>query len=120
MLLYTDDLKLRGRSEGNLENGIKIVKAINRNINRNFRLAKCAKLCLNNSRVQSKTNIGSTFEKVIEELGPRKTYKYLAVEKSHDIVRKNEKVKLKKENLRRLRLLLGTELSAKNKIQANG
>ena len=31
---------------------------------------------------------------------------------------KNEKEKLKKEYLRRLRLVLGTELSAKNKIQA--
>jgi len=72
------------------------------------------------SRVQSKTNIGSTFEKVIEELDPRKTYMYLAIEKSHVTEHKNEKVKLKKENLRRLRLLLGTELSAKNKIQANG
>jgi hypothetical protein len=40
--------------------------------------------------------------------------------KNHDIEHKNEKVKLKKENLRRLRLLLDTELSAKNKIQANG
>jgi hypothetical protein len=99
---------------------MKIVKAINSNINGNFRLAKCAKICLKMSRVQSKTNIGSTFEKVIEELDPRKTYKYLAIEKSHDIEHKNEKVNLKKENLRRLRLLLGTELSVKNNIQASG
>jgi len=33
---------------------------------------------------------------------------------------KNEKKKLKKEYLRRLRIVLGTELSAKNKIQAAG
>jgi hypothetical protein len=33
---------------------------------------------------------------------------------------KNEKEKLKKEYLMRLRLVLGTELSAKNKIQATG
>jgi hypothetical protein len=39
---------------------------------------------------------------------------------SHDIEHKIEKVKLKKENLRRVRLLLGTELNAKIKIQANG
>ena len=81
------------------------------------------KVCKNvfkKSRVQSKTNIGGTFEKVIEELGPRKTYKYLAIEMSHDIEHKNEKVKLKNENLWRVRLLLGTELSTKNNIQANG
>jgi hypothetical protein len=51
MLLNTDDLKLLGRSEDDLENKMKIEKAINRNINRNFRLAKCAKICLKRSRV---------------------------------------------------------------------
>jgi len=45
---------------------------------------------------------------------------YLGIEEGHDIEHKNEKERLKKEYLRRLRLVLGTELSAKNKIQANG
>jgi hypothetical protein len=36
------------------------------------------------------------------------------------IMHKNEKEKLKKEYLRSLRLVLDTELSAKNKIQATG
>jgi hypothetical protein len=39
---------------------------------------------------------------------------------SIDIQHKNLKEKLKKEYLRRLRLVLGTELSAENKIQAIG
>jgi len=62
-------------------------------------------------------HIGSTFENDIKELDPRKAYKYLGTEESFDIQHKNEKEKLK-EYLRRLRLVLGTELSAKNKIQA--
>ena len=49
-----------------------------------------------------------------------KTYTYLGIEESFDIQHKNEKEKLKNEYLRRLRLVLGTELSAKNKIQAVG
>ena len=65
-------------------------------------------------------HIGSTFENDIKELGPRKAYKYLGIEESFDIQHKNGKEKLKKEYLRRLRLVLGTELSAKNKIQAIG
>jgi len=65
-------------------------------------------------------HIGSTFENDIKELDPRKAYKYLGIEDSFDIQHKNEKEKLKKEYLRRLRLVLGTELSAKNKIQAVG
>ena len=41
-------------------------------------------------------------------------------EESFDIQHKNEKEKLKKEYLRRLRLVLSKELSAKNKIQTIG
>jgi hypothetical protein len=48
----------------------------------------------------------------------RKMYKYLGIVESHDIEHKTEKEKLKKEYLRRMRLVLDTELSAKYKIQA--
>ena len=65
-------------------------------------------------------HIGSTFENDFKELDPRKAYTYLGIEESFDTQLKNEKEKLKKENLMRLRLVLGTELSAKNKIQAIG
>jgi hypothetical protein len=44
--------------------------------------------------------------------------KYLGIDESFDIQHKNEKEKLKKEYLRRLKPVLGTELSTKNKIQA--
>jgi len=53
-------------------------------------------------------------------LDPRKAYKYLSIEERYNIKQKNEKEKLKKKNLRRLILGLGTELGAKNKIQALG
>jgi hypothetical protein len=41
-----DDLKLLSRSEDDLENEIKIVEAINKDINMNFGLEKCARICL--------------------------------------------------------------------------
>jgi len=65
-------------------------------------------------------HIGNTYENDIKELDPRKAHKYLGIEENFDIQHKNKKEKLKKEYLRRLRLVLGTELSAKNKIQAIG
>jgi len=65
-------------------------------------------------------HVGSTFENDIKELDPRKAYKYLGIEESFDIQHKNEREKPKKEYLRRLRLVLGTELNANNKIQAIG
>ena len=115
-----DDLKLLGRNEKDLKNEIKIVQTISKDINMNFGFEKCARICLKTGRVQSKMHIGSTFENNIKELGPRKARKYLGTEASYDIQQKNEKEKLKKEYLRRLRLVSGTELSAKNKIQATG
>ena len=115
-----DDFKLLGRSEDDLENETKIVKAIGYNINMNFGLEKCSKICLKKGRVQSKIYNGSTSETDIKELDPKEVHMYLGIEKSHDIQHKNEKEKLKKEYLRRMRLVLGKKLSAKNTIQAMG
>jgi hypothetical protein len=41
-----DDLKLLVRSEGDWENGIKIVKANSKGVNLNFGLENCARMCL--------------------------------------------------------------------------
>jgi len=40
-----DGLKLLSRSEDDLENEIKIVKAISTDINMNFGLENCARIC---------------------------------------------------------------------------
>ena len=45
---------------------------------------------------------------------------YLGTEGNHDIEQKIEKETFKKEYFRGLRLVLGTQLSAKSKIQATG
>jgi len=49
-----------------------------------------------------------------------KAYKYLSVEESHNVEHKNEEAKLKEEYVRRLKLLLNTELSNKTKMQTIG
>ena len=115
-----DDLKLTGRKKKDLEKELTTVTAINKDINMNFGLDKCARICLEGRRDQSKMHIRSTIENDIKELDQRKAYKYLCIGESYDIQHKNEKEMLKKEYFRRLRLVLGTELNAKNKIQAIG
>lgn len=47
-------------------------------------------------------------------------YNYSEVEESHDMEYNDEKGKLKKEYLRRMRLILSTELIANSKIQTIG
>jgi hypothetical protein len=71
---------------------------------------------MNNNNNNNRKHI----ENNIKELDPRRPYKYLGIEESYDIQHKNEKENLKKEYLKRMRLVLATELSVKNKIQANG
>ena len=61
-LLYMDDSKLLGRNENDLKNEIKIVQTISKDINMNFGLEKCARICLKGDRVQSKMHIGRTLK----------------------------------------------------------
>ena len=104
-----DDLKLLGRNENDLKNEIKVVQTISKDIKQEFCFRKMCKNMFKKGRVQNKIHIGNTFENDIKELDPRKAYKYLGIEETFDIQHKNEKEKLKKEYLRRLRLVLGTE-----------
>jgi hypothetical protein len=71
-----------------------------------------------NGTVYRKQHIGNKME--FKELEPMKAYKYLVVEENHKIEHENEKEKLKKAYVKTLRLVLNTELSAKNKMQAIG
>jgi len=113
--------QLETKQEGRLLQPIQIVIAISKDFNMNFGLEKCARIYLK-KRQGPKRNmyIGSTSETYNKELDPREACKYLGIDESHEKQHKNEKGKLKKEYLMRLRLDLGTELSAKNKIQAIG
>ena len=84
-LLYMDDLKLLGRNENELKNEMKIVQTISKDMNMNFGLQKCARICLKRGSVQGKMHVRSTFDNDIKELDPRKAYKYLGIEESFDI-----------------------------------
>jgi hypothetical protein len=93
---------------------VKPVKKKNNNNN------KCARISLKNGTVYRKQHIGNTMENEIKELKPIKANEYFGVEENHSIEHKNEKEKLKKECVRRLRLILITQLSAQNKMQTVG
>ena len=56
----------------------------------------------------------------IQELEQGKTYKYLGIEEGESIQHQQMKERLKKEYNRRLRMILKSELNARNKITAIG
>jgi hypothetical protein len=111
-----DDLKLIGRSEEELTKEIQIVKTLSNDINMKFGWEKCARICLKSGKVYRKQHMGKTMETEIKELDTMKAYNYFGVEESHNIEHKKEKDRLKKVCIRRLRLILSTELSARNKM----
>jgi hypothetical protein len=115
-----DDLKLLGRNENNLKNEIKNVQTINKDINKNIGLEKCKDICLKRVKVQKKRHKESIFEKNVEELDARNAYKYFGTEESYGLRHKNEKEKMKKEYLMRMRIVLGTEISTEDKIETIG
>ena len=52
-----DDLKFLGRNENDLKNEIEVVQTVSKDINMNFGLEKCARICLKRGWVQSKMHI---------------------------------------------------------------
>ena len=106
--MCVDDLKLPGRSDEDLENEIKILKTLSKDINITFGLQKCSKTLLKRVKSSGTNTHENTFEKGTKELDKRKAYSYLGIEDSHDTEQKNEKEKLKTKYLRRLRLILNT------------
>jgi hypothetical protein len=83
-----------------LENEIKIAKEINKDINMNFGLENCAKICFTKGRDQRETYIG-THLRWTRKNWIREKCLSIKGQKSHDIKHKNEKEKVKKEYLRR-------------------
>jgi hypothetical protein len=118
-LLCMDDLTLIVRSEEELGIEINIVKTISNDMKMEFGLEKCARISLKRGKVHRKQYFGSTKENEIKELDPMKAYKYLGIEENHNIEHKKEKGRLVKEYVRRLRLILNTQLSTRNKMQAS-
>jgi hypothetical protein len=85
-----------------------------------FGLEKCTKITFKRGKLTHLQNLVSDINRVIQELEQGKTYKYLGIEESEGIQHQQMKERLKKEYSRRLRMILKSELNARNKITAIG
>jgi len=119
-LLYMDDLKLIAKSEEELQKQIQTVKTFSDDIHLEFGLGKCAKISFKRSKLVHLQNLVINFNREIQELEQGKTYKYLRIEESEGIQHQQIKEILKQEYSRRLRMMLKSELNARNKITAIG
>ena len=117
-LLYMDDLKLIAKSEKELQKQKETVKTFGDDINTEFGLEKCAKITFKRGKLTRLKNLVTDTNREIQELEQGKTYKYLGIEESEGIQHQQMKERLKQEYSRRLRMILKSELNARNKITA--
>src|SRR5215469_15177803 len=85
-----------------------------------FGLEKCAKITFKKGKLIHSQNLVIDINREIQELEQGKTYKYLGTEESEGIQHQQMKGRLKQEYRRRLRMILKSELNARNKITAIG
>lgn len=119
-LLYMDDLKCFAASDKKQERQLKLVKEFSDDINMKFGLDKCAKVTLRQGKVVKTENIEIDLDSNIRELEYEEPYKYLGIEEGDGFHHKAMKEKVRKEYVRRVRAILKTELTAKNKFTAIG
>lgn len=116
-LFYMDDLKIYSKTEEQLDHMIAITKEFSADIQMEFGLDKCARVFVRKGKHVTSPVVPSDNSE-IKHLEPEDSYKYLGIEESMSIHHKPMKEKVKKEYIRRLRMILKSELSSPNKIKA--
>ena len=116
-LFYMDDLKLYAPNREETTRQIAMVKQFSDDISMQFGLDKCAFITLRKGRRVESENIIMD-QTTISQLDQESTYKYLGIEESEKVEHKKMKERLKKEYLKRIKVILKSELKAKNKIEA--
>ena len=117
-LFYVDDLKLYGRNDSQMNGLLKTVKMFSDDIHMEFGLDKCAKATFKPGKKVQSEGIHLAEDCVIQELEPEGLYQYLGIEEGDGVEHQKMKKRLQKEYKRRIKLVLKSELNARNKIKA--
>ena len=116
-LLFMDDLKLFVKNKNQIDFLVETVHLFSEDIGMQFGIKKCGVLIMERGKVIRADGIRLPDEqhmKGIDETG----YTYLGILETDKIKKKEMKEKFSKEYLRRLRLMLSSKLSGRNKIMA--
>ena len=110
-----DHLRLYAKDDNELEGLLRIVKGFSDDIGMEFELSMCAKATFKRGKLEKSDHLQLDEETMIKDLEQEKVYKYLGVDESSGIQHATIKQKLKKELVKRTRLILKTELNSKNR-----
>ncbi|XP_044766219.1 uncharacterized protein LOC123322341 [Coccinella septempunctata] len=117
-LFYMDDLKLYARGRTQLEGELELVRSFSEDIGMTLGLEKCATITVKRGKMVEEENMRLRDGREINNLSTEETYKYLGIQQSFEIRQTENKEQAKTELLRRVKLILKTQLSSKNKIMA--
>ena len=95
-----------------------IVKTFSDCIGMKFNAKKCAKLTIIRGKYHSSENIVVDPETTIKELDKHESYKYLGISENTGISHNEMKTTLSREYIRRVRMVLRSQLNSKNKFEA--
>jgi hypothetical protein len=113
-------LKLIGKSEAELQKQIQTVKTFSDDIHMTFGLEKCAKIAFKRGKLAHSQNLVIDINRERQELEKGKMYRYLWIEECAGLQYQQMKERLKQEYIRRLRMILKSELNARNKMTVVG
>ena len=113
-----DDLKLYGTSGNQLNGLINTVKKVSDDIQMEFGLDKCVKATFKRGKKVSAEGILLNDHQLIQDLDQAETYKCLGMEEGEGVQHHLMKVKIKKEYKQWIKLVLNSELNARNRIAA--
>ena len=117
-LLYMDDLKLFRKTERHLETLLSTVEIFSQNIRMEFGISKCGILILKRGKLVHLDGIEIPSGERIKEIDTDQGYKYLGILEADDMKFSEMKSTIKKEYLRRLKVILKSNLNSKNTISA--
>ena len=94
------------------------MKNVSDDIKMEFGLDKCAKASFKRGKKVAAEGIPLNDNQALQDLDQAETYKYLEMEEEEGVQHHKMKVKIRKEYNRRIKLVLKSELNARNKIVA--
>ncbi|XP_044745088.1 uncharacterized protein LOC123306951 [Coccinella septempunctata] len=117
-LFYLDDLKLFSRGQKQLEGQLELVRKFSEDIGMIFGLEKCAVVNVRRGRLAEGENVELSDGRTVPILGQEERYKYLGIQQTFGIRQQENKMETERELIRRVRRIMNTQLSAKNKMEA--
>ncbi|KAI5707887.1 hypothetical protein M8J77_011815 [Diaphorina citri] len=117
-LFYMDDLKVYAQNENQLQSQLEIISNVSSDIGMSLGLEKCNVLNIKHGKISSTNSLKLMNDVEIQSLEPNKTYKYLGIQQNLNINESETKQQFTEKFIKRVKIIMNTELYSKNKIQA--